>query len=89
VTRYASHTDLVGGGRGRGDCQWKHSAGDDLYHLYHGHLNRCVFDDSQGHDSVFFANFVFKKIEPKLPVQKVYEARFGPVQKISTRYKST
>ncbi len=30
-----------------------------------------------------------KKKGPKLPVQKVYEARLGLVQKISTRYKST
>ena len=33
--------------------------------------------------------FFLKKNGPKLPVQKVYGARFGLVQKISTRYKST
>ena len=33
--------------------------------------------------------FLKKKNGTKVPVQKVYEARFGPVQKISTRYKST
>jgi hypothetical protein len=30
-----------------------------------------------------------KKNEPKLPVQKLYEPRFGLVQRISTWYKST
>jgi hypothetical protein len=26
---------------------------DDLYDLYYGKLNRCVFNDSQGHDCIF------------------------------------
>ena len=58
---------------------------DDFYHLYYGKLNRCVFNDSPGHDCIF----IFKKKGSKLPVLKVYEAWLCLVQKISTRYKST
>jgi hypothetical protein len=57
----------------------------DFYHRYFGKLNRCVFNHSSGHDRFF----IQKKMGPKLPVQKVYEAMLCPVQKFSTRYKST
>ena len=58
---------------------------DDFYHLYDAKLNRCVFNDSQGHDCVFF----LKKKWAQITGTKSVRGEVWSGTKISTRYKST
>jgi hypothetical protein len=52
--------------RGCASGEGQGSAWDDFYHLYDAKLNRCVFNDSQGHDCVFFK----KKMGPNYRYKK-------------------